>query len=598
MNWDQVINTVDWGRTLTTVVLVATLVVARFLIIRQVGGSSKIPQETRRRWIVRTRAALFFAIVAAVILIWGTELRALFVSFFAIAVAIVIAGKELILCLSGATLRTASQSFSVGDKIDVKGIRGYVIDHNLLTTTMLEIGPGKNGQMQTGNLVCLPNSVFLGEAVVNETFMEDYILYVFTVPMNLTENWEPGQRERLLQIRPARSVGQDVQRRGEASRGETRAGPRSRPSGHRAPGDAAAPGGRARRPERPDPGEGGTTGTCRATDPEPVPGRVRELRGSGQPRGRRAGDRLESPGSPRGVGEVLTEARGGTHRDQGAVMDWLFVFVSRLPSLYDYPLWITAAVFLGALLFALESGFWLGRWWQARTPHFDRKGGGDIALSAMYGLLGLVLAFTYAFALSRADHRKEGLLLETNAIGTAFLRASLLPEPLDTELQSALRDYAATRLVDQSNAGTPALARQRIAESLKAQSRLWPVAERMFGGELPAPLAVSVMGSINDVIDAHSVRIAASFDRLPGEVLIMLLFVASTSLAVSGYARGLVGSMNRARMTALALVLAAVMTVITDFDRGLDGFIRLSQSPMQALVHEMDAKLAGEPRPD
>jgi small-conductance mechanosensitive channel len=72
-----------------------------------------------------------------------------------------------------ATLRTASQSFSVGDKIQIKGIRGYVIDHNLVTTSMLEIGPGKSGQMQTGNLVSIPNSMFLDGAVVNETFMEE-----------------------------------------------------------------------------------------------------------------------------------------------------------------------------------------------------------------------------------------------------------------------------------------------------------------------------------------------------------------------------------------------------------------------------------------
>ena len=85
--------------------------------------------------------------------------------------------------------------------------------------------------------------------------------------------------------------------------------------------------------------------------------------------------------------------------------------------------------------------------------------------------------------------------------------------------------------------------------------------------------------------------IAVSFDRLPGIVLLMVLFVASASLAVSGYNRGLAGDMNRARMTALALVLAAVMTTTTDFDRSLSGFVRLSQQPLADVLRDMDAVL-------
>ncbi len=218
-------------------------------------------------------------------------------------------------------------------------------------------------------------------------------------------------------------------------------------------------------------------------------------------------------------------------------------------------------------------------------------GTGDIALTAMFALLGLVLAFTYSFTISRADHRKQAVIDEANAIGTAFLRAAFAPEPMRAGLKSLLRDYAGTRLITAETAGTSALARQAIARSLKVQSGLWPVTARIVEYGARGPVEAAIFQSINEFIDMHGKRIAASLDQLPGIVLWMLLFVSGVSLAVAGYNRGLVGNMNRLRMTALALVLAAVMTIITDFDRGLQGFVKVSQQSLKDLIRDMDTAL-------
>jgi hypothetical protein len=53
----------------------------------------------------------------------------------------------------------------------------------------------------------------------------------------------------------------------------------------------------------------------------------------------------------------------------------------------------------------------------------------DVMLGTLLGLLGLRIAFTYAFALDRHSSRKAAVLLEANALSTAFLRADLLQEP-------------------------------------------------------------------------------------------------------------------------------------------------------------------------
>jgi len=264
-----------------------------------------------------------------------------------------------------------------------------------------------------------------------------------------------------------------------------------------------------------------------------------------------------------------------------------------IPILYQYPIWITAVVFVGLLLFALEAGYWLGCWWRRRTPQADRGGSGDIALTAMYGLLGLVLAFTYAFAIGRADNRKRAVLEEANALGTAFLRAGLAQEPSRSELRHLLRDYAATRVFTAESVGSKEARDATLARDREALSKLWPATERMVQNQRGGPVEVIIVRAMNDVIDMNTNRVFAAFDLLPETVLAMLLFVASAALAVSGYNRGLIGDMNRTRMTALSLVLATVMIVITDFDRGYRGLVRISQSPLEELIRDMDATLAG-----
>ena len=46
---------------------------------------------------------------------------------------------------------------------------------------------------------------------------------------------------------------------------------------------------------------------------------------------------------------------------------------------------------------------------------------------AVFGLMGLLIAFTFSGAASRFEARRQLILQETNAIGTAYLSLYLLP---------------------------------------------------------------------------------------------------------------------------------------------------------------------------
>jgi small-conductance mechanosensitive channel len=148
----------------------------------------------RRRWFVQTRNALLLLMVVGLMLIWAEELRTLALGIVAIAVAFVVATKELIMCLTGSLVKSGGSAFSIGDRIQIKDFRGDVIDQNLLTTTILEVGPGKFSHQRTGRMIAIPNSLFVSEPVVNESYTHDFVLHVFTVPFKREDNWHAAQQ--------------------------------------------------------------------------------------------------------------------------------------------------------------------------------------------------------------------------------------------------------------------------------------------------------------------------------------------------------------------------------------------------------------------
>lgn len=185
---DSLISLVISSSILIAVVLLLRALTARF--IKQKVES----YELRRRWLVQTRNGLILLMALGLIFIWGQELRTLALSVVAIAVAFVVATKELILCVMGSILKTGAGSFTIGDRIQVKDFRGDVIDQNLLATTILEVGPGKLTHQRTGRLIVLPNAMFVAEPDINESYTNDYILHVFIVPFKRDDDWQAAQK--------------------------------------------------------------------------------------------------------------------------------------------------------------------------------------------------------------------------------------------------------------------------------------------------------------------------------------------------------------------------------------------------------------------
>jgi hypothetical protein len=243
------------------------------------------------------------------------------------------------------------------------------------------------------------------------------------------------------------------------------------------------------------------------------------------------------------------------------------------------------------LLTALEVGYRIGfkqrkKWLDADT------GGGTVALSTMFALLGLILAFTYASGVNRFEDRKQAVIEESNALGTAFLRAGFIAEPGGKALQETILAYAKTRAISREHSLSHAEIMEILNNTIQAQEKLWPTLEKaLMQGKLGA-IEASIVTAMNDVLNMHTIRMAALFDKLPKAVIWMLIFISAATIAVTGFNAGLSGKISRWRTATLALVMTGVMLMILDYDRPRDGFIRVSQYSLNTVIAEMEANLA------
>jgi len=249
------------------------------------------------------------------------------------------------------------------------------------------------------------------------------------------------------------------------------------------------------------------------------------------------------------------------------------------------PLWALLVATLVGILLAVEGGYRLGRSRGGRSEHEKEAPVGGM-VAAELGLLAFLLAFTFGMAASRFEARRHVLLDETNAIGTAYLRAGLLPESHRVEVRRLLREYVDIRLAAVQEGSFEAGMRR----SNELHARLWSEAVAVAEKDPRSVPTGLFLQAINEVIDLHAKRLMLALrNRIPPTVWTVLLAVAVLSFGVMGYHEGLTETSRSPAVLAIVLTFAAVIWLIADLDRPQQGLLRVSQQPMIELRNSMAA---------
>jgi hypothetical protein len=242
---------------------------------------------------------------------------------------------------------------------------------------------------------------------------------------------------------------------------------------------------------------------------------------------------------------------------------------------------------IAVMLAFAEIGFRLGL--RLHVAHDDaRKEQISGIQGAVLGLLGLLLGFTFAMALERFDTRRVLVVKEANAIGTTYLRSSLLPAVHQAPVRELLRRYVDVRVTYSPLVDDPAKLNEALRLGTEIQTELWKHTTES-ANEKPTDITATFIEALNATIDVDAERVAAMRADIPGGVWFLLLMVASFGCVTTNYHGGAGGARSKLASLFLPLLIAVVIILIFDISHSRVGLIRISQQSLIDLQQYMAA---------
>jgi len=231
-------------------------------------------------------------------------------------------------------------------------------------------------------------------------------------------------------------------------------------------------------------------------------------------------------------------------------------------------------LFVG-ILAALAFGRWLGKRSVARYGPAAIPSVGSLE-TAVFALLGLIIAFSFSGALSRFDARRALVVEEANAVGTAYVRLDLVPASAQPKLKETFRKYLDARIETYRLLPDIVAAKASLARSEQLQGEIWSqaiAAVRAPGSPIAAELLV--LPALNDVFNITTVRSGATMIHPPVIIYAMLIGLALAAALLAGYQTAGEKAYDWVHQIGFAGIVAFTVYVILDIEYPRLGFVRI-----------------------
>jgi hypothetical protein len=243
---------------------------------------------------------------------------------------------------------------------------------------------------------------------------------------------------------------------------------------------------------------------------------------------------------------------------------------------------VFALAFLAMLL-----ATWIGALLSRRRPiQAEARDDFSTILAATLTLLGLVIGFSFAMALNRYDQRKNDEEAEANAIGTAYVRATLLPAADAATIRALLRRYLEQRLLFYVTRDEQEL-RQIGVQTSALQAELWSAIRAPALAE-PTPVAALAVAGMNDVLNAQGYTQAAWWNRIPLGAWLLMAAIAVAAHVLLGLGAKTPKPTSLVFLV-LPLVVAIAFFLIADIDSPPRGVIRVVPQNLLSLSQSLRA---------
>ena len=240
---------------------------------------------------------------------------------------------------------------------------------------------------------------------------------------------------------------------------------------------------------------------------------------------------------------------------------------------------LIALVMLALLAAAGEIGFRTG--FRKRDSQDSYRSLVTSISAAMMGLLALLLGFSLSMGVSRWDERRDVIVTESNAIGTLWLRAGLLENPLRDGLRDALDDYTDIRIAMGGAGGDREALRIARSKSESLHASIWSMVEQARQPGQSNAVLSSLINGANELIDIHELRISSIENNLPAVLFLLLITIASVAIWFFAWSFGASSQGRRTANLMLGILIGAVLLVIMDVNRPQRGRITVGIESLQ-----------------
>lgn len=233
-------------------------------------------------------------------------------------------------------------------------------------------------------------------------------------------------------------------------------------------------------------------------------------------------------------------------------------------------------LFVG-MLALLELGRRAGVRRRARDPEGVKEGFGALE-GSIFGLLGLLTAFTFSGAVGRYDERRDLAVQEANTVGDAWARIDALPKETQPAIRDGMRRYVESRLKTYRALPDFEAAMAELKRSAAIQDEVWKAAVAACATPEGQRLTMLVLPALDTAFDATLVRTAAALHHPPGVIWIMLVVLALAAALIAGL--GMSGSKRRPGiyMVGFALTTAIAVYTIVDLEYPRVGLVRVDSA--------------------
>ena len=242
---------------------------------------------------------------------------------------------------------------------------------------------------------------------------------------------------------------------------------------------------------------------------------------------------------------------------------------------------IPTIVFVGIFFIMIFVFNWLGYRWRKRISqlHPDKEIALGAAEGSLFGMMALLLAFSFGIVATKFESRRQLIIDEANFINAAILRCSLYPDTIKQSLLPDFKHYLESRIAYHDIGDHPSEDKIKtiLNDANQHFNSIWSKTKLLTKDKENPSLAEQMIPALINMKNIAATREAARNSSFPLLITLVLLFLVFVSSFLMGY--GIKPSQRNPIISlAFSLMTSATLFLVMELARPRQGYINLDKA--------------------